>query len=95
MDKEKARKARQAEKQQAREVTNVQHAKNTPASGSPPSESNVNPQSGEVAQMQPTPGLPSAGLSTSHIPAPAVATRWARFWLAACCIPVQNANDYP
>ncbi|KAJ8592067.1 hypothetical protein M405DRAFT_860077 [Rhizopogon salebrosus TDB-379] len=62
MDKEKARKARQAEKQKAREVANVQHAKNTPASGSRPSEGNVNPQSGEGAQMQPTPGLPSAGL---------------------------------
>jgi hypothetical protein len=62
MNKAKAIKAREAEKQKAREAKNT---KNALASSSPPSESNVNPQLGEGAQVQPNPGLHSDGLSTS------------------------------
>jgi hypothetical protein len=99
-EKEKARKAEIAK---ATERLKAGDAKNTGsalevASSSRPSESNVNPQPGEGAQAQPTPGLHSAGLSTSSTPATATAsvvtTRWARFWSAACCIPAQNANDH-
>jgi hypothetical protein len=96
MDKEKAG---EAKKQKAREAKNTKNTKNTLAISSPPSESNVNPRPSEGAQMQPTLGFHSAGLSTSSTPAtaaaPAVTTRWDRFWLAACCISAQNANDHP
>ena len=96
MDKEKAINAREAEKQKAREAKNAKNAKNALAISSPPSESNVNPP-GQGSQMQPTLGLHSSGLSTSSTPAtaagPAGTTRWARFWLAACCISVQNTDD--
>jgi uncharacterized protein (DUF1800 family) len=92
MEKEKARNAREVEKQKAKE------AKNTSASSSRPSQRNVNPQPSEEAQTQPTLSLHSAGLSTSSTPATAVVsaftTRWDRFWLAACCISAQNANDH-
>jgi hypothetical protein len=98
MDKEKAINAREAEKQKAREAKNTKNTKNALASRSPPSKSNVNPQHCEETQMQPTLGLHSAGLSTSSSPAaaavPTFPTRWARFWLAACCISAQNANDH-
>jgi hypothetical protein len=62
MNIENAINARGAEKQKAREAKNT---KNAPASRPPPSESNVNPQLGEGAQVQPNLGLHSAGLSTS------------------------------
>jgi hypothetical protein len=92
MEKEKARNAKEAEKQRARE------AKNASASSSWPFQRNVNPQPGEEAQTQPTLGSYSAGLSISSTPATAdasaVTTRWARFWLATCCISAQNANDH-
>jgi hypothetical protein len=93
MDKEKAG---EAKKQKAREAKNT---KNTLAISSPPSKSNVNPRPSEGAQMQPTLGLHSAGLSTLSTPAtaaaPTITTRWDGFWLAACCISAQNANDHP
>jgi hypothetical protein len=97
MDKEKAINAREAEKQKVREAKSMKNTKNALASGSLLSESNVNPQPCEGAQMQPTLGLHSSGLSTSSTPATAAApavTRWARFWLAACCISVQNADHH-
>jgi hypothetical protein len=91
---------KEKEEKKAREAKEAKHAKNTknaPTSTSRPSEINANPQFGEGAQMQPIPGLHSAGLSTSSTPVTAaastVSTRWARFWLTACCIPAQNAND--
>jgi hypothetical protein len=99
-EKEKARKAEIAkatERQKADDAKNTQSALAV-ASSSRPSESNLNPQPGEGAQVQPTPGLHSAGLSTSPTPATVsasvVTTRWARFWSAACCIPAQNADDH-
>jgi phage protein D len=92
MEKEKARNAREAEKQRAKE------AKNASASSSRPSQRSVNLQPGEEAQTQPTLGSHSSGLSTLSTPATAAAsavtTRWVRFWLAACCISAQNANDH-
>jgi hypothetical protein len=98
MDKEKAINEREAEKQKARDAKNVKNAKNALAINSPPSESNVNPRPGEGSQMLPNLGLHSSGLSTSSAPAtaaaPAVTTRWARFWLTACCISVQNADHH-
>jgi hypothetical protein len=92
---------KEKEEKKAREAREAKHAKNTknaPTSTSRPSEINANLQFGEGGQMQPTPGLHSAGLSTSSTPVTAaastVSTRWARFWLTACCIPAQNANDH-
>ncbi|KAJ8580609.1 kinase-like protein [Rhizopogon salebrosus TDB-379] len=96
-EKQKAREAREAEKQKARETKNAKNTKNAPG-GSRLSESNVNPQPGEGAQTQPTPGSHSVGLSTSSTPATAagsaVTMRWARFWSAACCISAQNTDDH-
>src|ERR1700710_1084700 len=88
------KKAREAKKQKARDAKNAKNTKNAPTSSSRPSESNINPQPGGGAQAQPTPGLHSAGFSTSSKPAPAVVTRWAHFWSATCCIPAQDANDH-
>ena len=62
MNIEKGTNAREAEEQKARKAKNTKSAL---ASSSPPSESNVNPQLGEGAQVQPNLGLNPAGLSTS------------------------------